>query len=364
MSEFLAQLTGTTSRVSAPIETPIPIVDLATVQGNIRALQDACDGAGLANWPHVKTHKSVDMMRRQLAAGAAGITCQKIGEAEVMADGGATDILISYNILGADKLRRLRALAERVRLTVVCDNEVVSKGLSEAFADAAKPLQVLIELDTGRGRCGVVEPGAAAALALHVSRLPGLSCTGLLAYPPEGPMERTRSFLREIVTICEARGLALTRISSGGTPNLKRLSEVGATEYRSGTSIYNDRQMVTLGAASLEDCAVFVYATVISHPTPQRVILDAGSKSLTSELVELDGYGTLIDYPQARIYKLSEEHGFVDVSACPEVPAVGDVVRVLPNHVCPVVNMFDRVLCRSEDGRLEPLLVQARGRVS
>jgi len=328
-----------------PFDTPIPIVDVA-------------------NWPHVKTHKSVEMMRRQRAAGAAGITCQKIGEAEVMADAGATDILISYNILGVGKLTRLRALAERIRLTVVCDNEVVAGGLSMAFAGAAKPLEVLIEIDSGRGRCGVVEPGAAADLALHVASLPGLTCAGLMAYPPEGPMDHTRAFIAAVVERCAAQGLPLPRISSGGTPNLRRIAEVGATEYRSGTAIYNDRQMIAAGAATLDDCALFVHATVVSHPAPGRIILDAGSKSLTSDIMGLDGYGLLADYPQAHLYKLAEEHGFVDVSACGTAPAIGEVVRILPNHVCPVVNLFDRVLCRDANGQLAPLVVSARGRVS
>lgn len=345
-------------------ETPVPVIDLDCVERNIRRLQAACDAAGIANRPHIKTHKSIELMRRQLTAGAAGITCQKIGEAEVMADAGAQDILISYNILGTDKLRRLRALAGRVKLSVACDNAVVARGLSEAFADASRPLDVLVEIDTGRGRCGVVSPEEAVALAALVDGLPGLAFAGLMSYAPEGPPEPTRAFVAEVRQACAARGLAVARMSAGGTPNIPSMGAVDATEYRSGTSIFNDRQMLLAGAATLEDCALHVYATVVSRPTRGRAILDAGSKTLTSDLGSLQGHGFIREYPEAIIYKLAEEHGFLDISACPRPPEIGEVVRIVPNHVCPVVNLFDEVQCTENGRRVGPMIVSARGRVS
>lgn len=346
------------------LETPMPVVDLAAVERNIVRLQQACDAAGVANRPHIKTHKSVAMARLQRAHGAAGITCQKLGEAEVMADAGFDDIFISYNIVGESKLARVAALARRISLTVSCDHPFVADGLSRTASGLPEPLPVLIECDTGRRRCGVMTPQQAVDLARHVAALPGLRFAGLMLYPPQGPLDETRAFVRDVRQACGSAGLIIETISSGGTPNATRIGEAGETEYRSGTSIYNDRQMMSLGAAGLEDCAVFVHATVVSHPERGRLMLDAGSKALTSDLAGFDDHGLLVDYPGARIYQLAEEHGFVDASACSAVPEIGEVVRILPNHVCPVSNLFDRVLVRRHDGTLAALPIDARGKVA
>ncbi|WP_246188694.1 alanine racemase [Nitratireductor arenosus] len=346
------------------VATPMPVVEMATVERNITRLQRACDAAGVANRPHIKTHKSIAMARLQLAAGAVGLTCQKLGEAEVMADAGFDDILISYNILGSAKLKRLSALAARVKLAVSCDNVPVADGLSGAMADADAPLAVLVECDTGRNRCGVVDPAVAADLAGRIAALPGLRFAGLLVYPPNGPPAATRAFVDEVRRLCAARDLTVETVSAGGTPNIERIGEAGETEYRSGTSIYNDRQMVELGAAAPEDCAVFVHATVVSRPAPGRAMIDAGSKALTSDLAGFKHFGLLVDYPCARLYQLAEEHGFVDLADCPASPEVGEVVRILPNHVCPVSNLFDRIALVRDGRGAGMLTIDARGKVA
>jgi D-serine deaminase-like pyridoxal phosphate-dependent protein len=346
------------------VETPMPVVELSVVERNVRRLQDACDRAGVANWPHIKTHKSVAMARLQVETGAAGITCQKLGEAEVMADAGFTDILLSYNIIGDAKLSRLAALARRVRLCVSCDSRVVADGLSRAMRSAEASLAVLVECDTGRHRCGVPDPETAVALARHIASLPGLTFNGLLIYPPKGPVDDTRAFVDEVRRGCAAHGLALALVSAGGTPNIPHIGEAGETQYRSGTSIYNDRQMLSAGAATPQDCALFIHATVVNAASPGRVIVDAGSKTLTSDLGGVTGYGLLVDYPGANIYQLAEEHGFVDVSGCASPPALGDVVRILPNHVCPVSNLFDKVALTREGRDAGFLTIDARGRVA
>jgi len=346
------------------VETPMPVVELSVAERNIRRLQDACDKAGVANWPHIKTHKSVAMARRQVEAGAAGLTCQKLGEAEIMADAGFTDILISYNILGDAKLARLAALARRVRLTVSCDGRAVADGLSRAMAPTGLSLPVLVECDTGRHRCGVPDAQTAIALARHIASLPGLAFSGLLIYPPNGDVGATRAFVEEVGRGCAAHGLTLAVVSSGGTPNMGRVGEAGETQYRSGTAIYNDRMMMAAGVATPQDCALFVHATVVSAASPGRVILDAGSKTLTTDLGGLKGYGLLVDYPDAAIYQLAEEHGFVDVSQCAKAPALGEVVRILPNHVCPVSNLFDRIALTRDGRDAGWLTIDARGRVA
>lgn len=347
------------------LDTPVAMVDLDVVERNIARLQQACDRAGVRNRPHIKTHKSAEIARRQRAAGATGITCQKLGEAEVMADAGFDDILISYNVLGAAKEPRLRALAARCRLSLSCDNAVVAAGYARAFAGLpGPPVHVLVECDTGRQRCGVGSPEAATDLAWHIARLPGLALGGLLMYPPDGDLAMSRAFVDATRRTCAARGLALATVSSGGTPNLGRIGQLGETEYRAGTYVYNDRQMLHRGVATPSDCALHVMATVVSRPAPGRMMIDAGSKILSSDLSGFTDHGLLPDHPGARLYKLAEEHGFVDISACADPPAVGDVVRVLPNHACVVSNLMDRLTCTCRGRDAGTLAIDARGRVA
>ncbi len=345
--------------------TPAVVIDLDIVERNIARLQSLCDVAGIANRPHVKTHKSPVLAAMQVAAGAKGITCQKLGEAEVMADGGLDDILISYNILGEEKLGRLGRLAGRIKMMVSADNAVVIEGLPQAAEIAGRPLDVLVECDTGRKRAGVETPGEAVALATQIAAQPGLAFAGFLIYPPETGIAETGRFLDTAMKGVRAAGFNVRVVSSGGTPNLPHLSEIeGITEHRSGTSIFNDRMMMKAGVASLEDCALAVYTTVVSRAAPERGILDAGSKTLTSDTGGLTGHGLILEHPEARIARFAEEHGFLDLSACNDRPNVGDVLRVIPNHVCVVVNMVDRLIMVRGDEIVGELPVAARGRLS
>ncbi|WP_138470872.1 D-TA family PLP-dependent enzyme [Poseidonocella sp. HB161398] len=346
------------------MDTPALVVDLAVVERNIAAFQALADAAGLAARPHVKTHKIPALAQMQVAAGAVGITCQKIGEAEVMAEAGLADILLTYNILGAEKLARLRALAGRCRLSVTCDNAPVAQGLSAAFADAPAPLEVLVECDTGAGRCGVQSPAAALALAQEIDALPGLAFGGLMTYPPMAEAGAVDAWLAEARDLCLAAGLACPRISTGGTPNLGDLSAFAtATEHRAGTYVYNDRSLIARGACRAEDCAAVVMATVVSRPSPARAILDAGSKALSSDLLGLEGFGLIREAPGARIASLSEEHAIVDLSGTDWQPQIGAVVSIIPNHVCVVSNLFPAVTLVHPDGRREEVPVAARGRL-
>ena len=353
------------AEIARQFGTPAVVIDLDIVERNIARLQSLCDAAGIANRPHVKTHKSTVLAAMQKEAGAMGITCQKLGEAEVMADGGQDDILISYNILGEEKLGRLGRLAGRIKMTVSADNPVVVEGLPQAGEIAGRSLDVLVECDTGRKRAGVETPGEAIALAKQIAATPHLRFAGFLIYPPETGFPETRAFLDKALAGIREVGLDAAVISSGGTPNLPHLSEIAAvTEHRSGTSIFNDRMMMAAGVAGLEDCALSVYATVVSRAAPERGILDAGSKTLTSDVGGLDGHGLILEHPQARIARFAEEHGFLDLSACNDRPNVGEVVRVIPNHVCVVVNMVDRLIMVRGGEIVGELPVAARGRLS
>jgi D-serine deaminase-like pyridoxal phosphate-dependent protein len=351
-------------RISREFGTPAVVVDMDRVERNIARIQAACDGAGLANRPHIKTHKSPLLAKLQVAAGAKGITCQKIGEAEVMVEGGLDDILISYNLLGEEKMNRLGALAERARITVAADNSIVVGELPKAAERSRRALAVVVECDTGRKRAGVETPAEAIALARQIAASPQLEFAGLLMYPTETGWPEAQAFFDEASAGIREAGLAHAIVSTGGTPNLKNLGKLrGATEHRPGTYIYNDRMQIAAGVATLDDCALHVYATVVSRAGPQRGIIDAGSKTLTTDTGGLDGHGLILEHPEAKIEKFAEEHGFLDLSRSNTRPAIGDVVRIVPNHVCVVVNMVDEIVMVRGDEIVGTLPVAARGRL-
>jgi D-serine deaminase-like pyridoxal phosphate-dependent protein len=358
-------MTALAEEIARTYGTPAVVVDLDKVEANIARLQAACDAAGIANRPHIKTHKSPELARLQREAGARGITCQKLGEAEVMADGGLDDILISYNILGEEKLGRLGALQRRVRMIVAADNPVTISGLPKAAEIAGRNLEVVVECDTGRERAGVVTPGEAVDLAKMIAGLPGLTFAGFLMYPPEDGWERTQRFLDTANAGLRDAGLEAGIVSTGGSPNIPNIGKLkGSTEHRAGTSIFNDRMQVAAGVATLDDCALSVYATVVSRAAPERGILDSGSKTLTSDTGGLEGHGYILEYPAAKIAKFAEEHGFLDLSASNDRPKVGEVVRIIPNHVCVVVNMVDRLVTVRGDKLIGELPVAARGKLT
>jgi len=358
-------MTELAERIAREYGTPAAVVDLDRVERNIKRLQAACDAAGVANRPHIKTHKSPLIAAMQRDAGAKGITCQKLGEAEVMADAGFEEILISYNILGEEKVARLAALMGKTSMIVCVDNPVSIAAAAEAAARAGNVLPVLIECDTGRKRAGVETPAEAVALARMISARNGLDFSGFLLYPPETAIPQTQRFLDEALAGVRAAGLDPPIVSSGGTPNIANLGKIaGATEHRAGTYGFNDRMMMACGAAGLDDCALHVVATVVSRAGPDRGIVDAGSKTLTSDIGGLDGHGLILEHPQARIAKFAEEHGFLDLSACNDRPEVGDVVRIIPNHVCVVVNMMERLIATRGDEIVGEIPVAARGRIS
>jgi D-serine deaminase-like pyridoxal phosphate-dependent protein len=344
-------------------DTPVVTIDLDIMEANIRRLQAYCDAHGIANRPHIKTHKIPEIARRQLAAGATGITCQKLGEVAVMLDAGLRDILITYNVLGAAKVRRLRALADHpgARLAVAIDDLAVARALSEVFADAADPLRVLVECDTGAGRMGTPTPAATVELAQAIAGLPGLWFEGLMTYPIT---DETARFVEATLTKLDRAGLRAHTVSTGGTPAYPRAHTVpGVTEHRAGTYVFNDRATVAAGVADWDDCAMRIRTTVVSRPAPDRAILDAGSKTLSSDLLGQTGYGRIVEYPEAVIARLNEEHGIVDLAACARRPDVGEIVSIIPNHTCVVTNLHD-ALVGVRDGRAEVVWpVAARGAV-
>jgi len=344
--------------------TPCAVIDLDIVDKNIAHLQSLCDKAKIANRPHIKTHKSPFLAHRQLQAGAIGITCQKLGEAEVMAEAGIEDILITTNIIGAARSGRLTALQRRLSLKLCADNPVSLEAYAKAGRDAERPVRVLIECDTGRKRAGVETPDEAVVLANIIRGNPWLEFGGLMFYPPADGWPATQTFLDVTMEGLTSLGLVPEIISTGGTPNLVNLGHLkGATEHRSGTYIFNDRMMMAAGVADLNNCALSIFSSVVSRATDTRGILDAGSKTFTSDTGGLAGFGLVLEHPKAHIHQMAEEHGFLDLSDCETKPVIGDILRVIPNHVCVVVNMFDQLVAVRDNVIVDVLPVTARGKL-
>jgi D-serine deaminase-like pyridoxal phosphate-dependent protein len=347
------------------ISTPRPVIDETVMLANIARVQTYMNANGLKFRPHIKTHKVVAVARAQVEAGAVGINCQKVTEAEVFAQAGFDDILITFNIMGKDKLARLEALNRAVaHLAVTADNAQTVAGLSGQFA-GQKPLTVLVECDTGAGRCGVQTPQAAFDLAHIIVASPGLVFGGLMTYPKPGNAEATQMFFAQAESLLRDAGIACPMITNGGTPSLFDAHLVpAATEHRAGTYVYNDRSLIRAGHCTQDQCAMQILATVVSRPTMDRAVIDAGSKALTSDLLGFSNHGLIVEYPNAFITGLSEEHGHIDLSACGiERPQIGDKIRIIPNHTCVVSNLFDHMVFH-RDGivtSVEP--VAARGLV-
>jgi len=346
------------------LETPVPLIDIDIVSRNLERWQARCDEIGIANRPHIKTHKLVPLAKHQVELGAKGITVQKLGEAEVMADAGIDDMLLTFNVLGRHKLERLAALARRIRISVVADNETVIDGLGSAGLAAGRDIEVLVECDTGAGRNGAQSPEAAASLARRIDSTKGLRYGGLMTYAKPGTRLQGEAYFDKARDILSRAGLETKVRTTGGSPDMWKddgLSHM--TEYRAGTYIYFDRSLAERKTCTYDDCALTVLATIVSCPTPERALIDAGSKALTTDLLGLKGYGAVRELDFATIYDVNEEHGYLDTAALPNKPKVGDLVRITPNHVCPVSNLFDKVVMVRGGEVLGAVKVDARGTV-
>jgi len=345
----------------ADLDTPAVLIDIDRVEANLRRAQAHADQEGYDLRPHTKTHKLPQFARRQVELGAKGITVQKLGEAEVMADAGLDDIFLPYNIVGDRKLARLKALNERVTLAVTADGPDTVAGYARTF-ETGKPLTVLVECDTGGGRCGVQIPAQALALARQIQLAPGLRFGGLMTYPPLHKLAQSNAWIEAALAMFAEAGIEVPKVSSGNSPDMWAPGGGPVTERRPGTYIYYDRFQVREQAGGIDDCALSVLTTVVSRPTPTRIVLDAGSKSLTSDQLGMEGFG-LVMGTDLTVRALSEEHGVIEMPEASEWPRVGDRLRIIPNHACVVSNLFDTVTLISGEEVRETLPVASRGRV-
>jgi D-serine deaminase-like pyridoxal phosphate-dependent protein len=324
-------------------------------------MQAYCSAHGFALRAHVKTHKLPRIAAMQVEGGAIGIACQTLAEAEAMADAGFDRILVTYPLLGHTKWARAARLASRANLSVIGDSAAIADGLA-SFLPPTASVGFLIECDTGFGRAGVQTPADALALAASVALIPQLRLDGLLTHPALAAAQpwlaKARQFLVE--ALLEPR-----IVSVGGTPAARQIHELVplATEVRVGTYVYGDRACVLRAEMSVEDCAIRVRSTVVSRPTSTRVVLDAGSKTLTSDLAAGgdDLFGSVPAYPDLRIVQLSEEHAHCELGHPSPSPHLGEVVAILPNHACSVTNLHDYVHLHRGGRLIERARVTARG---
>jgi D-serine deaminase-like pyridoxal phosphate-dependent protein len=355
------------------LDTPALIVDLDRLEGNIARWAAFAREAGVRLRPHGKTHKCVEIAQRQLNAGAVGLTLAKIGEAEVMAASGIRDIFLAYEVIGGPKLPRLQALARTARIRVGVDSEGGADALDKAAREAGTVFDVLLEVDTGLGRCGVPPGEPLHALARHVTRLRGLRIAGIFTYrgyrtdPEAAGREEGEIMVREADRLRTA-GIEIEEISVGSTPTGRSAGRVpGITEIRPGTYVFNDAMQVRWGTATPDECALTVLARVISRPSGDVAVLDAGSKVLTAEHGPFssrgESHGVIRGYPDCQIDRLWEEHGRVQLTDEARRLAVGDLVHIVPAHVCPTVNLAERLVCVKGGHVVGTWAVAARARV-
>lgn len=341
------------------LDTPSLIVDMDVMDANLVRLQNYCDQHGFGLRPHIKTHKIPAFAQKQMDLGAVGIACQKLGEAEVMADAGLLDIMIPYNIVGQRKLERLTGLIRRARVTVAADSVEVARPIGEYLYRAGLDVEVVIELTSELNRCGVITVKAALALAREIDRMHGLDFQGVMVYPSS---TQSMPLVTQTVEVLRGNGFNVDIVSGGGSPTAFESHQFpGLTEVRLGTYIFNDYSYLRKGICTLEQCALKVLVTVVSTPTSDRVIVDGGTKTFSSDM----GYpmGHIVEYPEAQIYQMSEEHGFVDVSQCSHRPKLGERLTVIPNHACGTINLHDRLIGLRGERVEDEWEITARGKV-
>lgn len=358
------------------LPTPALTIDLDILERNLDRMANYCRDHGLQLRPHIKTHKTPEVARMQLERGAVGLSVAKVGEAEVMARAGLDNSLVAYPVFGDENLRRLARLALAGRVLMALDDELTAQALSRAAVEQGATVGVLVEFDAGFRRCGLAPGPACVTLAKKVEKLPGLRFRGLMTYFGSvwGTGEERGAEIKKVAARVEialeafrqAR-MAVEIVSGGSTPSAQFAHEIeGLTEIRPGTYVYNDLNTLYQGACRLEDCVARVVTTVVSTAVPGRAIIDAGSKTLSSDTLRAGpqaGYGRVVEAPDAQLFKLNEEHGHLDITKSTYRFRVGEVLTVIPNHVCTCVNMHDEVFLVRNEEVMGGWCVAARGKI-
>ncbi|MEZ4522495.1 MAG: alanine racemase [Thermomicrobiales bacterium] len=359
------------------LDTPALVVFEDILKKNLKEMTDYAADKCISLRPHFKTHKTAEVARMQLESGAIGITCAKLGEAEVLVDSGVTDnIFIANQIVGPLKTARLVKLMDKATMRVAVDSFEVAEGLNKAMAEAGKTLDIVIEVNTGQARAGILVPEVLPLAERIRDELPQLRVIGVMTHEGHAGAaddvaqleERANDAGRKIVEVAgilRDAGFDITAVSVGSTPAAFVTTETdGITEMRPGTYVFQDNTIFRFGWHGPENCALRILATVTSRPAPDRAILDTGSKVLTMDPSKWKpGYGYIVEYPDAVIENVSEEHGWVRLPESMQGMKIGEKVQIIPNHVCPTVNLANELYLVRDDEVVETWPVIARGKV-
>ncbi|MCI8466365.1 MAG: D-TA family PLP-dependent enzyme [Lachnospiraceae bacterium] len=363
------------------LDTPALLIDQDIMSDNLRFVQEFANRHGVALRPHTKTHKMPEIAKLQVAGGACGIAVAKVGEAEEMAKNGLTDIFIANEIVGRSKWERIRLLAEKISVSFGIDTPCQVTGIEEVFAFSDCPAEVLIEIEVGENRSGIIEESSFFELLDTIKDCPHVHLKGLFSHDgntyASGDIAECRSIsiaaqerTLHFAALARAKGFPCEVISYGATPTIMNDVPIleGITELRLGTYIFMDAsQGHAIG--TLERCAATVLATVISRPTSERVILDVGAKGLTMQtrtegICAVPGRGTLLDDPEIHIEKMFDEHAIINDRRFREQISVGDKVRIIPVHICPVCNLYDTAWLISGQQVIKKLPISCRGKLT
>ncbi|MCL4766830.1 MAG: DSD1 family PLP-dependent enzyme [Hyphomicrobiaceae bacterium] len=336
------------------VDTPALIVDLDALERNLERMADLAGRHGVRLRPHAKTHKSPVIALRQMALGAVGVCCQKVSEAETMVRGGVGDVLLTNEIAGARKLERLAWLAHEARVGVCTDSLANVRDLERAAARAGVRLDVLVEIDCGGRRCGAAPGRPATEIACAIAGSPHLSFAGLHAYHGSAQHFRTGEerrdaialaggLVQETLAVLGREGLSCRIVGGAGTGTFELEAASGIwNELQPGSYVFMDadyarNQKADGGRFDSFEHALFVLATVMSTPSPERAILDAGHKALSND----SGFPEVPGLPGAKYHRPSDEHGILDLTGCEHRPGLGDKLLLIPGHCDPTVNLHD-----------------------
>lgn len=338
------------------LDTPCLLIDLDVLEKNIEKMGDYCKKHSINLRPHIKTHKIPEIAKMQLKSGAVGISSAKVSEAQVMADAGMNDILIAYPVYGEQKLKELMNIAEKAKITVALDSKTVAEEISKKATAAGNTIGIIVEVNVGMNRCGWEIGEDLLNAVKSIKDMPGLDLKGVMIYPgqilkrslyksSDEEIEKLQEDIDKIYELFNSVNIKLEVLSGGSTPSAFISHKLkGLTEIRPGTYVYNDMNVVRLGQIKEEDCALKVLSTVVSTTVKNQIIIDAGSKTMSSDAAQPEGntgFGKIFGYDNLFINKMNEEHGFIDISKSGSKFKVGDKLMIIPNHCCTTNNMHD-----------------------
>ncbi len=361
---------------STEIATPCLVIDAQVVHRNLATLQQYAQQHHLSVRPHAKTHKSIRLAQEQLRAGCQALAVAKVGEGEVLSRE-CDDLLIAYPAIDLQRCERIAALAKIAKVTVAVDSREGADALADAAKNQGVTIRVLVDQDVGFHRTGIQSPVEVAHLAEYiVNRHDALRLDGIFFYPGHIslPANQQVDLLQDIdrqlqttLRLCREKGIVVEVVSGGSTPTAFQSHHITSlTEIRPGTYIFNDMNTVRGGFCDIDQCAAVIVATVVSTAVASKAVVDAGTKALASDrntIVPESGFGHVLEYPEAKIVRLSEEHGELDLADCSAKPKLGEKVTIIPNHICPCVNLHDSFLWLNESGQFERLPVDCRGMI-